>query len=112
MPGKQEYDGFYANCNHQPGGDNRALRVGGRMECPTPGYSAHFEPTQGNTGIGQDILHLDLVVMAPGGTEPEVMTWIDIDEWMQAPPAREYQQVQFHRSDRDPPPIIDVDHVH
>jgi hypothetical protein len=111
MNDTQEYDGFYAICNHQPGGDNRALRVGGKVQCLTKGWSAHFEETQGNTGINPFLLHLDLVLVPPDGNVPEVLDWIDIDEWRQAPPVQEYKQVEFHRSDGDPPPILDVKHV-
>jgi hypothetical protein len=110
MNDSQEYDAFYAICNHEPGGDNRVLRVGGKVQCPTSGWSAHFEETQGNTGINPNMLHLDLVATKPGGNVLDRLEWIDIDEWRQDPPAREYDEVEFHRADGDPPPRIKVDH--
>jgi hypothetical protein len=39
------------------------------------------------------------------------MTLVDIDEWREEPPAAEYEQVEFHRSDGTPPPTIDVEHT-
>ena len=78
--------------------------------CPEAGWSAHLEPTRGNTGFNPLLLHLDLVLTPPKGGAAKVMTLVVIDEWRQQPPVREYEQVEFHRSDAKPPPIIDVDH--
>jgi hypothetical protein len=105
----EEYQDFYAICDHMPGAE-RVLRVGGKVMCPETGWSAHLEPTQGNTGINPLLLHLDLVLTRPKGGAAEVMTLVDIDEWRQQPPAHEYEQVEFHRSDAKPPPIISVEH--
>ena len=58
------------------------------------------------------MLHLDLVVTPPPPDEPvrDVITPVAVEEWSEEPPAFEYKQVTFHRSDSDPPPTIDVDH--
>jgi hypothetical protein len=87
----EEYQDFYAICDHMPGAE-RVLRVGGKVMCPETGWSAH------------------LVLTRPKGGAAEVMTLVDIDEWRQQPPAHEYEQVEFHRSDAKPPPIISVEH--
>jgi hypothetical protein len=86
------------------------LRVGGKVQCPTSGWAAHFEETQGNTGIDPDILNLDLVLTKPEGPVLDRFEWIDVNEWRQEPPVREYDEVEFHRADGDPPPRIKVDH--
>jgi hypothetical protein len=110
MSAADEYRDFYAICDHMPGKD-RVLRVGGTVICPTTGWSARLEPTEGNTGINQFMLHLDLVVTPPAPDTPviEVRT-PESAEWRQSPPALEYTDVEFHRSDADPPPTIKVEH--
>jgi hypothetical protein len=107
----QEYQDVYAICDHMPGKE-RELRVGLTVVCRTAGWTVTLEPTAGNTGINQFMLHLDLTVTPPDPDAgvPEVITPVST-EWRQAPPALEYQQVTFHRSDAEPPPTIDVVHT-
>jgi len=57
------------------------------------------------------MLHLDLTVTPPPSGTPveEVITPVS-REWKQAPPALEYKEVSFHRSDADAPPPMKVEH--
>jgi hypothetical protein len=107
-----EYQDLYAICNHMSGAE-RVLRVGGKVTCPETNWSAHLEPTQGNTGINPLMLHLDLILERPEGGAEEVVTLTPIEEWRQENPTIEYEEVEIHRSDGgSPPPVITVDHVH
>lgn len=107
-----EYRDFYAIQNQMPGADH-ALRVGGVCVFNTSGYSAHLEPSAGNTGINPLMLSLDLIVEEPdpGAVVLEVLTPVTLDEWRDEGPALEYQEVSFHirGSKDDPPPSLKVD---
>jgi hypothetical protein len=114
MKGVHAYEDFYANCDHMPGAE-RALRIGGRIVFRTTGWSARLEPTEGNDGINPKMLHLDLVFTPPeeGSGQTDVLTPYDLEEWPSAPPAAEYDEVEFHvrGSDDDPPPVLKVVHT-
>jgi hypothetical protein len=112
MQGVHAYEDFYANCDHMPGAE-RALRVGGRIIFRTTGWSARLEPTQGNVGINPDMLHLDLVLTSPEGASGDALTPFDLEPWTAAPPAREYDEVEFHvrGTDDDAPPVLKVEHT-
>jgi hypothetical protein len=107
---QEAYENWFAICNHMPGREP-AIRVGGTVICPTTGWSVQLKQTEGNTGINPLMLHLDLIVTPPPPGTPvqEVLTPEEV-EWREAPPALEYEEVEFRRSDSDPPPIMKVDH--
>jgi hypothetical protein len=111
MQGVQAYEGFYANCDHMPGAE-RVLRVGGTVVFRTTGWSARLKRTEGNTGSNPFMLHLDLVLTPPedGG---DALTPYELEEWTEAPPTSEYDEVEFHvvGSDDEPPPILKVEHT-
>jgi hypothetical protein len=112
MLGVHAYEGFYANCDHMPGAE-RAIRVGGTVVFRTTGWSASLKRTEGNTGINPHMLHLDLVLVPPDGGGGEAITSYELPEWKEAPPAAEYDEVEFHvqGSDDDRPPILKVVHT-
>jgi hypothetical protein len=112
MQGVHAYEGFYANCDHMPGAE-RVLRVGGTVVFRTMGWSAKLERTEGNTGINPLMLHLDLVLAPPANGSGDALTPYPLEEWTEAPPAAEYEEVEFHvqGSDDDPPPILKVEHT-
>lgn len=88
------YKDFYAHCDHMPGKE-RALRVGGVIECPTGGWSAKLVPHErsGPPGINPLVLELDLVVTEPTGGVPEVLTDIEVEEYKITDPAFDYHDV-------------------
>lgn len=109
----EEYVDWYATCDHMPGpAQDRELRVGGTIMCPESDWSAELGPSEGNTGINERILHLNLVVTPPPPNKivRPVVTPVPVD-WRAAPPAFEYEEVEFHRADSAPPPKMKVDHT-
>jgi hypothetical protein len=110
--GRGEYlNDWRADCDHMPGpGRDRDLRVGGTIRFRTDGWTAELTPTEGNTGSNQLMLHLDLVVTAPDGPVNRVITDVPV-EWHDESPAFDYDEVEFHRADADPPPRMKIQHL-
>jgi hypothetical protein len=114
MKGVGTYEDFYAICNHEPPETRHAVRVGGAVVFLESGWSARLERTEGNTGINPVMLHLDLILIPPppDSSQADVLDRQDLEEWREAPPLREYQEVEFHvkGTDDDPPPVMKVQH--
>ena len=113
MKGVAEYRDFFAICDHEPPAEP-AIRAGGTIVFNESGWSAELVRTKGDTGINPYLLHLDLVFTPPdeGSAQTDPLEPFELREWREAPPVREYQQVEFHvrGSDDQPPPILEVDH--
>jgi hypothetical protein len=105
------YEDFFAICDHEPGAE-RVIRVGGTIVFMESGWSARLKEFEGNPGINPFLLHLDLVLEVPTPPTADVIVRFELPEWRQAPPLREYDQVEFHLvgHDGDPPPILKVSH--
>lgn len=112
MQGVHAYEDFYASHDHMPG-SSRTMRVTGTVVFATGGWSAKLRATEGNTGINQAILGLDLVLDAPseGTGVTEVLTPCPV-EWSADDPSIEYQEVEFRvvGSTDEPPPRLKVVH--
>lgn len=107
------YEDFYAICDHMPGKE-QTLRVGGKVNMSSGGWSAKLVPHPGPTGINPKILVLDLILdRASVGTD--AFTTIEVEEYKETSPAFDYEQVEFHVlgvDGEEPPPIMPVEHVH
>lgn len=110
MSGVHEYEDFRANCDHMPG-RGRKLKVGGTVVFRQGGWSARLEAREGNQGINDKLLHLNLVI-DPAEYGPDLITHFPLDEYQIDDPPIEYDQVEFHvvGSDDDPPEILEVEH--
>jgi hypothetical protein len=88
------YKDFYAHCDHMPGSEP-ALRVGGKVVCPTDGWSAKLRPHQrsGPPPFNPLSLELDLVLEEPGDGAAEVITEIDVEEYRIDEPVFDYHDV-------------------
>jgi hypothetical protein len=113
VPAIHAYEDFYASHDHTPGSE-RTLRVGGRVVFRSGGWGCRLRKTEGNTGINDRMLALDLVLDPPpeGAATTDALTPCEV-EWSADDPPIEYAQVEFRLvggEDDEPPPVLDVEH--
>jgi len=65
-------------CDHMPGPGQPTLHVTGTCTFPTPGYTAELRKSARQGIPYPKALDLDLIVTEPSGTQPEVITEIEV----------------------------------
>jgi hypothetical protein len=117
MTGVDEFQGFYAVLDKMPGPDQGdELRIGGTVVFVEGGWSARLErfKPDGPTGINSRMLTVSLVIEAPSGPVPQVITAVELEELCISRPGLDYLQVQFRTEGHDGPPrppVVDVEVV-